>query len=170
MAENRPRFPLYLHLTLAVVSGILGSFGMLGYMIYGSSVPQIVTDTLGTEILAQMVRLTLIIAVLMTYPLQLFPVIEIAESIFFTKVHSRGKSHMNEITTGPSTEVIDPPNSSTNSYLSGSYSSVQASESISISGSSETEVLIPKDSDELQFKVHIGSFIVCEDTVVASCH
>lgn len=152
MAENRPRFPLYLHLTLAVVSGILGSFGMLGYMIYGSNVPQIVTDTLGTEILAQMVRLTLIIAVLMTYPLQLFPVIEIAESIFFTKVHSRGKSHMNEITTGPSTEVIDPPNSSTNSYLSGSYPSLQASESISTSGSSETEVLIPKDSDELQFK------------------
>lgn len=155
MAENRPRFPLYLHLTLAIVSSILGSFGMLGYMIYGSGVPQIVTDTLGTEIPAQMVRITLIIAVLMTYPLQLYPVIEIAESAFFTKVHSRSKSHLSEIIAGPSTDAADGPTSPTNSYQSGSYPTLEASVRTSASVNSETQVLIPKDSEELQYKVSI---------------
>lgn len=151
MAENRPRFPLYLHLTLAIVSGILGSFGLLGYMIYGSGVPQIVTDTLGTEIPAQLVRVTLIVAVLMTYPLQLYPVIEIAESIFFTKVHSRRKSHLSEIIAGPSTDV-NSPQSPTNSYQSQSYPSLQASSHTSTSVNSEAQVLLPNDSAELQFK------------------
>ena len=159
MAENRPRFPLYLHLTLAVVSSILGSFGMLGYMIYGSGVPQIVTDTLGTHILAQLVRITLIIAVLMTYPLQLYPVIEIAESVFFTKVHSSSRSHLGGIVSGPSVTVTDSPDSPTDPYLSGdSYPTIETSGDVSESVNSETQVLIPKDSDELQFKVGTQSY------------
>lgn len=159
MAENRPRFPLYLHLTLAVVSSILGSFGMLGYMIYGSGVPQIVTDTLGTQIPAQLVRITLIIAVLMTYPLQLYPVIEIAESVFFTKVHSRSRSHLGGIVSGPSVNVTDSPDSPTDPYLSGdSYRTIETSGDVSGSVNSETQVLIPKDSDELQFKVGTQSY------------
>ena len=127
-------------------------------MIYGSGVPQIVTDTLGTEIAAQMVRITLIIAVLMTYPLQLYPVIEITESAFFTKVHSRSKSHLSEIIAGPSTDATDTSNSTTNSDLvSRSYPSLEASGCVSASVNSETQVLIPRDSEELQFKVHVGT-------------
>ena len=134
MAENRPRFPLYLHLTLAIVSVILGSFGILGYMIYGSNVPQILTNTMGTHILAQMIRVTLIVAVLMTYPLQLYPVIEIAESALFSKVHS--KSQLSEVIAGPSSEANNSNSSEPTT-----------------TNDSETEVLLPKDSEVLEYKV-----------------
>ena len=164
MAENRPRFPLYLHLTLAIVSCILGSFGLLGYLIYGSGVPQIVTCTLGTQIPAQLVRVTLIIAVLMTYPLQLYPVIEIAESILFTKEHSRTRSHLSEIVAGPSTDVTSSQQPSINSYESQSYPSLETSNHTSTSINSETQVLLPSDSDELQYKVQ--AYIVFEGWVV----
>lgn len=154
MAENRPHFPLYLHLALGIVSSILGSFGMLGYTIYGSNVPQIVTDTLQTGIMAQLVRVTLIVAVLMTYPLQLYPVIEIAESIFFTKVHSRNKSHMSEIIAGPSVEPgsnpVSPPDPSMGESQ---YPVLDSSGGVSTSIQDETEVLIPNDTEELQYKV-----------------
>lgn len=154
MAENRPRFPLYLHLALGIVSSILGSFGMLGYTIYGSNVPQIVTDTLQTGVMAQLVRVTLIVAVLMTYPLQLYPVIEIAESICFTKVHSRNKSHMGEIIAGPSMEPGSNPVSPIDPSMSESqYPVLDSSGGMSTSIPDETEVLIPKDTEELQYKV-----------------
>lgn len=153
MAENRPRFPLYLHLALGIVSTILGSFGMLGYLIYGSNVPQIVTDRLETGVLTQLVRITLIIAVLMTYPLQLYPVIEIAESICFTKVHSKSKSHLSEIIAGPSMGPESNPSSPTDSTTSNSqYPAYDETASISTS-INETQVLIPKDTEELQYKV-----------------
>ena len=153
MAENRPRFPLYLHLALGIVSSILGSFGMLGYTIFGSNVPQIVTDTLQTGVMAQLVRVTLIVAVLMTYPLQLYPVIEIAESICFTKVHPRNKSHMGEIIAGPSVEPGSNPVSPTDpSMCESQYPVLDSSDGMSTS-IQETEVLIPKDTEELQYKV-----------------
>ena len=102
MADNRPRFPLYLQLAISQVSVILGSFGILGYLIYGSTVPQIVTDTLPSGPLAQGIRITLCIAVLFTYPLQLFPVIEIFEGLLFSKSLKKDKSHMSVVAAGNS--------------------------------------------------------------------
>lgn len=146
MAENRPRFPLYLHITLAQVSFILGSFGVLGYMIYGSTVPQIVTDRLQTGVIAQLVRLTLIVAVMMTYPLQLYPVIEITESVLFTKVQSKKKSHLGEVVAGPSTDPSSNPASLTDS------NGVDSPDVLSSSINSETQFLIPKEAEELQYE------------------
>ena len=147
MAENRPRFPLYLHIALAQVSFILGSFGVLGYMIYGSTVPQIVTDRLQTGVIAQLVRLTLIVAVMMTYPLQLYPVIEITESVLFTKVQSKKKSHLGEVVAGPSTDPSSNPASLTDS------NGVDSPDVLSSSINSETQFLIPKEAEELQYEV-----------------
>lgn len=160
MAENRPRFPLYLHIALAQVSFILGSFGILGYMIYGSTVPQIVTDRLQTGIVAQLVRLTLIIAVMMTYPLQLYPVIEIAESVLFTKIHSKSKSHLGAVIAGPSMDPDSNPVSPVDSNSIDSHYPVSNSpDDLSTSVNSETQVLIPKETEELQFKVQLYSEI-----------
>ena len=161
MAENRPRFPLYLHIALAQVSFILGSFGILGYMIYaGSTVPQIVTDRLQTGTVAQLVRLTLIIAVMMTYPLQLYPVIEIAESVLFTKIHSKSKSHLGAVIAGPSMDPDSNPVSPVDSNSIDSHYPVSNSpDDLSTSVNSETQVLIPKETEELQFKVQLYSEI-----------
>ena len=113
MADNRPRFPLYLQLAIAQVSVILGSFGILGYLIYGSNVPQIVTDTLPSGPLAQGIRVTLCIAVLFTYPLQLFPVIEIFEGLLFSRMLHQDKAHLPTIVAGnsESTHIAGPSDS-----------------------------------------------------------
>ena len=160
MAENRPRFPLYLHIALAQVSFILGSFGILGYMIYGNTVPQIVTDKLQTGIVAQLVRFTLIIAVMMTYPLQLYPVIEIAESVLFTKIRSKSKSHLGAVIAGPSMDPDSNPVSPVDSNSIDSHYPVPNSPDVlSTSVNLETQALIPKETEELQFKVQLYSEI-----------
>lgn len=84
MAENRHRFPLYLHFAIGTLSVILGCFGILGYVVYGEEVNQIVTESFPTGILIQVVRCLLCFAILLTYPLQIFPVIEIVEGWLFS--------------------------------------------------------------------------------------
>lgn len=84
MAENRHRFPLYLHFAVGSLSVILGCFGILGYTVYGEEVDQIVTESFPSGVLIQVVRCLLCFAILLTYPLQVFPVIEIIEGWLFT--------------------------------------------------------------------------------------
>ena len=84
MAENRHRFPLYLHFAIGTLSVILGCFGILGYVVYGEEVNQIVTESFPSGILIQVVRCLLCFAILLTYPLQIFPVIEIVEGWLFS--------------------------------------------------------------------------------------
>ena len=104
MAENRPRFPLYLGLALVQYSIFLGSFGLLGYLIYGSNTPQLVTTILPDALFSQFIRVALVLAVLFTYPLQLYPVIEIAEGLIFSRAPARGRhQNLSEVIAGPST-------------------------------------------------------------------
>lgn len=84
MAENRHRFPLYLHFAIGALSVILGCFGILGYVVYGEEVNQIVTESFPSGVLIQVVRCLLCFAILLTYPLQIFPVIEIIEGWLFS--------------------------------------------------------------------------------------
>ncbi|XP_029191850.2 proton-coupled amino acid transporter 1-like [Acropora millepora] len=83
MAESKHRFPLYLHFAIGGLSAILACFGMLGYLVYGEDVAQIVTDSFHPGPLILAVRCLLCFAILLTYPLQLFPIIEIVESWLF---------------------------------------------------------------------------------------
>ena len=83
MAENRHRFPMYLHFAVGSLSVILGCFGVLGYTVYGEDVNQIVTESFPSGLLIQVVRCLLCFAILLTYPLQVFPVIEIIEGWLF---------------------------------------------------------------------------------------
>ena len=83
MAENRHRFPLYLHFAVGGLSVILACFGLLGYTVYGEEVAQIVTESFPPGVLILIVRCLLCFAILLTYPLQIFPVIEIVEGWLF---------------------------------------------------------------------------------------
>ena len=83
MGENKHRYPLYLHLAVGLVSCILGGFGVIGYIVYGSDTPQIVTENLPPGPLVTVVKVLLCLAVLLTYPLQLFPITEVIESYIF---------------------------------------------------------------------------------------
>ena len=62
---------------------ILAFFGLLGYAVYGEAVEQIVTESFPQGVLILVVRCLLCFAILLTYPLQIFPVIEIVEGWLF---------------------------------------------------------------------------------------
>ena len=74
---------MYLHFAVGTLSVILGCFGLLGYLVYGEGVNQIVTESFPSGLLIQIVRCLLCFAILLTYPLQIFPVIEIIEGWLF---------------------------------------------------------------------------------------
>lgn len=83
MNENRPNFPRYLHGGIGCVSVILGTFGIFGYLHFVDNVEQLISDNLPYGTLSIIVQVTLCIGILFTYPLQMFPVIEISENFLF---------------------------------------------------------------------------------------
>lgn len=149
MGSNRPRFPLYLHLTLCQVSVILGCFGVLGYLVYGSNVPQIVTDTLTQDIFSQFIRVTLMIAVLFTYPLQLIPVIRITESLVFGKRGRKKKSHLSELVAGHSGSFTRKDEDDEEDDQSVNYSSNTIQEESQEDRSKEGAPLCHEDMEDL---------------------
>jgi len=151
MGSNRPRFPLYLHLTLCQVSVILGSFGILGYLVYGSDVPQIVTNTLTKDIFSQLIRVTLIVAVLFTYPLQLVPVVRITESLVFGKKGKKKKSHLSELVAGHSLNKKD---------AEGYLSSNSIQENQDNYDNENTPLSVTKDDEPFVYKVKLLSVMV----------
>ena len=131
MAENRHRFPLYLHLTIILVSLILGGFGILGYFVYGSAVAQIVTESMPSGILIQIVRGLLCFAILFTYPLQLFPIVRIIESCLFPAVKERDNVSVKSVLESRSRNALE------------TYNEEQAQ---AISSLSETTQLLPSQT------------------------
>ncbi|XP_078589060.1 uncharacterized protein LOC144869546 [Branchiostoma floridae x Branchiostoma japonicum] len=84
MEGNRHNFSRFLHTALFLVSLILGCFGVVGYLRYGTNVQQMISQNLPTgSVIAQTVNLTLCIGVAFTYPMQLVPVVEIIEGWLF---------------------------------------------------------------------------------------
>eukprot|EP00050_Salpingoeca_kvevrii_P015154 m.44036 g.44036 ORF g.44036 m.44036 type:complete len:490 (+) comp6184_c0_seq1:2677-4146(+) len=79
MGVNQHKYPRYLHITIALITVILGSFGILGYLKYGADVEQIIVSELPNGALANFVRCSLVIAISLTYPLQAFPIFQIVE-------------------------------------------------------------------------------------------
>ncbi|XP_067044630.1 uncharacterized protein [Acropora muricata] len=108
MAESKHRFPLYLHFAIGGLSAILACFGMLGYLVYGEGVAQIVTDSFHPGPLILVVRCLLCFAILLTYPLQLFPIIEIVESWLFKSEakNARTESSLNNDLSTSSNDVM----------------------------------------------------------------
>jgi len=80
MAENRHRYPAFLHTSLFLVSCILGAFGITSYLAFGDHTCQIVTSNL-TGIIPIILQCLLFCGVLFTYPLQIYPCIQITEHL-----------------------------------------------------------------------------------------
>ncbi|XP_028406582.1 amino acid transporter AVT3B-like [Dendronephthya gigantea] len=89
MKENRPNFRKYLHCAISLVSIILGTFGIFGYIHFSDEVEQIISDNLPYGTLSIVVQITLCIGILFTFPLQIFPVVQIAENFFFKEKSER---------------------------------------------------------------------------------
>ena len=89
MKENRKNFRNYLHGAIFLLSAILEIFGILGYIHYADDVEQLISDNLPYGTLSIVVQITLCLAILFTYPLQMYPVIEIVENFFFRETEER---------------------------------------------------------------------------------
>ena len=89
MKENRKNFRKYLHGAIFLISVVLGTFGMLGYIHYADKVEQLISDNLPYGTLSMVVQVTLCLGILFTYPLQIYPVVEIAENFFFRETKER---------------------------------------------------------------------------------
>nr|AKN21656.1 slc36a-3 [Schmidtea mediterranea] len=85
MIGNRHNFSRYLHVTLFLVVCVFGSFGILGHLRYGTNTKQIILQNLPYSTFVNIINLILIFSVVCTYPLQMFPVVEIVEFLFFRK-------------------------------------------------------------------------------------
>ncbi|XP_065659456.1 proton-coupled amino acid transporter 1-like isoform X1 [Hydra vulgaris] len=90
MGYNRIRYPKFLHCSLFSVSVILASFGIIGYISFGDKICQIATANLN-GLMATILQILLFFGVLLTYPLQIYPCIEIMETLLikYRKWHHR---------------------------------------------------------------------------------
>ena len=89
MRENRKSFRKYLHCAILLVSLILGIFGIFGYIHFADGVEQLISDNLPYGTLSIAIQILLCLGILFTYPLQMFPVVEITENFFFKQTKER---------------------------------------------------------------------------------
>ena len=80
MGENRSKYPTFLHLSVMGCVLVLTSFGSVGYLRFGNLTCQLVTTNL-RGVMAIVLQCLLFVGILFTYPLQIYPCIQITEAI-----------------------------------------------------------------------------------------
>ena len=84
MEGNRHNFFKFLYGAVAVLTLVLSSFGVLGYLKFGDSTEQMINANIPSgNMLGVLVNGCLCVGVLLTFPLMMFPVIEMAELYVF---------------------------------------------------------------------------------------
>eukprot|EP00047_Mylnosiga_fluctuans_P017265 m.60122 g.60122 ORF g.60122 m.60122 type:complete len:430 (-) comp7006_c0_seq2:144-1433(-) len=91
MREKRGQFTMLLRAAVICVTVILGSFGILGYLVYGPDVDQIIISELPDNGVSRAVRIGLLVGVVCTFPLQMYPVIEIFEGLLGRMITPHGE-------------------------------------------------------------------------------
>ncbi|KAL6071658.1 Amino acid transporter transmembrane domain [Balamuthia mandrillaris] len=83
--KARPgRYARILHSVLVFVTLLLSCFGVLGYLTFAAETNSVITLNLPeSDPVAKATKICLLIAILFTYPMQLFPVSEIFDDILF---------------------------------------------------------------------------------------
>ncbi|KAJ8318235.1 hypothetical protein KUTeg_003326 [Tegillarca granosa] len=86
MEGNRHNFKCFLHGAILVLSLVLGGFGTLGYMRFGDNLHQMLnTNIPPSSWVSFSVNICVIIGVIFTFPLQIYPVIELLEIALFSE-------------------------------------------------------------------------------------
>ena len=84
MEGNQHMFPGCLGGAISIFTGLLGALAVAGYTQYGEDTDQIIAQNLPTDnMVGLLINITLICGVVCTYPLQVFPVVEIVEGLLF---------------------------------------------------------------------------------------
>lgn len=86
MEGNRHNFATFLHGAIGVLSVILGGFGVMGYLRFGEELNQMLnTNIPASSWVSVAVNICAILGVLLTFPLQIYPVIEMCEIFLFSE-------------------------------------------------------------------------------------
>nr|XP_022316194.1 amino acid transporter AVT3A-like isoform X2 [Crassostrea virginica] len=86
MEGNRHNFAAFLHGAIGVLFVILGSFGVMGYLRFGEELNQMLnTNIPASSWVSVAVNICAILGVLLTFPLQIYPVIEMSEIFLFSE-------------------------------------------------------------------------------------
>lgn len=80
--KDKEKFGNILGLSMAFISLMYGSFGVLGYFAFGEETKDIITTNLGRGLLSTLVQLGLCINLFFTFPLMMNPVYEVMERRF----------------------------------------------------------------------------------------
>ena len=84
MEGNRHNFIKFLYGAITVLTLVLGCFGSLGYLRFGDSIEQMINANIPSgQWLGIAVNSCLCIGVLLTFPLMIYPVVELAELHLF---------------------------------------------------------------------------------------
>ena len=84
MEGNQHMFPGCLGGAISIFTGLLGTLAVVGYVQFGEDTDQIIAQNLATDnMVGLLINITLIFGVVCTYPLQVFPVVEIVEGLLF---------------------------------------------------------------------------------------
>lgn len=84
MEGNRHNFAKFLYGAVALLTLILGGFGVLGYVRFGLDVQQMINANIPPGgALSLAVNTCLCVGVLLTFPLMMFPVVDLAEIYIF---------------------------------------------------------------------------------------
>ena len=77
--QDKKKFPRVLKNTITVVTGLYASFGIFGYLAFASDTNEIITLNMPGSTVATIVKFSLCIGLYLTYPIMIFPVVEILE-------------------------------------------------------------------------------------------
>ena len=84
MEGNRHNYSKFLHGAIFILASVLSVFGTVGYLRYGSDTAQMLNGNIPAHSVTGMtLNILLCIGVILTFPLQIFPVIEIVEIYLF---------------------------------------------------------------------------------------
>ena len=93
--HGRTEFLKMLDFAIFTVIGILSVFGLMGYLTYGISVHDIiVADLPSSSIIVKILKTCLLLGILFTYPLQLFPVTQILDSTLSNHISNSNVVHI----------------------------------------------------------------------------
>eukprot|EP01059_Diplonema_ambulator_P004534 TRINITY_DN14249_c0_g1_i1.p1 TRINITY_DN14249_c0_g1~~TRINITY_DN14249_c0_g1_i1.p1 ORF type:complete len:468 (+),score=89.49 TRINITY_DN14249_c0_g1_i1:35-1405(+) len=83
--RDKSRFPSLLIISFVIISFLYVTFGLVGYLAYASTLTNSITDVVPSGWLSGVVRLGMAVAILLTYPLQFFPAVQIIEGWMFER-------------------------------------------------------------------------------------
>ncbi|XP_052266888.1 uncharacterized protein LOC127868842 isoform X2 [Dreissena polymorpha] len=122
MVGNRHLFTWFLHGAIFALGLVLGTLGILGYLAFGNNIQQMLNKNLPSgQFLALFVNVGICVGVILTFPLQIFPVIEIIENYIFSEGRLCGPSKQQSTSEHEaliSEDVSDSRNSVTGQHVS----------------------------------------------------